>query len=281
MSYASARVRSSNARSALCRAFRYRGLLVLVLWQVPVRPTVRSNGSIGFMVGGGVDEYSVLSCEGDVVEATRKPYRVAAVEADLNISRVVRLEGVAGRMSSDFDSHAGSFGGGLLRADYKRLGFGGGVIFMPYQDSESGWNITRAPAAYLRVGNAAGAHLRADIAPPTALGPQQLFRIGVGLNAVDRDRFALQLGVTTVGMEGGWPGPYADLDIPLTKLLTLRFEGHAAKGASYDLSGAAVGLSFRFPLTTGTTDPEVQPDVRPQRDRWPGIPAPHSARVGA
>jgi hypothetical protein len=154
---------------------------------VPVQPVIRPNGSLGFMIAGGSGEYSVLSCNGDVLEAERVGYQAAAVQAEYDISPRVRVEATAGVAGSDLGAFSGGFGGFQLRADWRVIGFGAGLAIAPGTDDfdpeYSPW-----PSVYLRLGSADGVHARADVFPLTALPSQHVARLGVGFNAVERQR---------------------------------------------------------------------------------------------
>lgn len=223
--------------------FRYRGLLVLVLWQVPVQPVIRPNGSLGFMIAGGSGEQAQLSCDGSVISSDRVGYRAAALEADYDLSPTVRVEAGAGVAGSDYGSHRGGFGGLRLRADWRGFGLGGGFAVAPgtddYDADSSIW-----PSVYLRVGGAQGAHFRADVFPTSALAAQHVVRIGAGVNAVDRSRVSGFVGLAGIGLGEGASGVAGELTVPMSSGFALRAEGHYAAGEERDVYGMAVGGRF-------------------------------------
>ena len=230
-------------------SLRYRGMLVLVLWQVPVQPVVRPNGSIGILIGGGSDEHAELSCNGELLDSTPVKHRVAALEADYDLSPITRVEAVAGLMRSDRDSHDGAFGTVLVRADWKHFGVGAGVAVspafdehLPYSGEVADDRATMAlPSAYLRGGTADGLHVRADLFPPTAFAAQQIARIGIGFNAVDRHRAAGFVGLAGVGSNEGATGIAADVTIPLADRFGVRMQGYYAEGYAHSVAGFAAG----------------------------------------
>lgn len=231
-------------RGLLERCRRYRGLLVLVVWQVPVQPVIRPNGSFGLMIGAGTDEHAELSCDGDLVRADRVPYRVAAVEGDYSLNHIVRVDAAGGFMSSDWASHQGAFGTVRLRGDWKSFGIGAGMALAPAfeeypeEPSRAVW-----PSLYLRAGSAETVHLRLEAFPPTVFSPQQIGRIGVGYNAVRRDQASGFIGLAGVGSHEGGTGVNAELSVPVANRFALRFSAHYAEGEEYPITGFAAGGS--------------------------------------
>lgn len=231
------------------RATRYRGMLVLVLWQAPIQPVVRPNGSLGIMIGAGTDEHAELSCEGDVMRADRVKHRVAAIEADYNLSDNARVDVAAGVMQSSWDSHDGGFGSVLLRGDWSKIGIGAGFAISPsFAEYEDG-GTTAWPSFHLRGGSAEGAHARLDIFPPNAFAAQQIARLGLGYNATRRDQASAFIGVAGVGSNEGATGVAGELMVPVSDRTALRFEGYYGNGEEFGVSGFALG--FRY-LTGGT-----------------------------
>ena len=241
------------------RATRYRGMLVLVLWQVPIQPVVHPNGSLGIMIGAGSDEHAELNCDGDLVRSDRVNHRVAAVEADYNVSPKVRVDAAAGLMMSDWGSHDGAFGTVVIRGDWNRIGVGAGMSLSPdFAEYESG-GTTAWPSAYLRAGSATGVHLRADVFPPTAFAAQQIARLGVGYNAVQRDQGSGFIGVAGVGSNEGATGVVGELTLPMSGRVALRFEGYYGSGQEHSVNGFALGLRY----LTGGEPPAASADRSP------------------
>lgn len=247
------------------RAVRYRGMLVLVLWQAPVQPVVRPDGSLGIMIGGGSDEHAELNCSGDLVRSDRVRHRVAALEADYDVSRLVHVDAAAGLMSSDHASHDGAFGTVRLRADWKYVGVGAGAAVGPAFDEFDGGS-TVWPSVYLRGGSADGFHARAEAFPPTAFAAQQIARIGLGYNAVLRDRPSGFIGLAGVGSNEGATGVAGELTIPVASRFAVRMEGYYAGGHAHPVAGFAAGgrllvggkppgrASLTLPATGGGAD---------------------------
>lgn len=233
----------SRLASRMRRAVRYRGMLVLVLWQVPLQPVVRPDGSLGIMIGGGSDEHAELTCSGDLVRSDKVKHQVTAIEADYDINEVVRVDAAGGLMRSDRESHDGAFGTIQVRADWKYLGIGGGLAVAPsfeeFNPGSSAW-----PSAYLRGGSAEGLHVRLDAFPVTAFASQQIGRIGFGYNAVRRDRPSVYVGLAGVGGGAGATGIAGEFNVPVANRLALRMEGYYAEGHGHPIAGIAAGGRF-------------------------------------
>lgn len=240
---------------AFGRATRYRGMLVIVLWQAPVGPHVTPDGSIAFLFGGGADEMvTEMNCEGPT-EAARYSYRVAAAEFDVGINRNFRVEGVAGVMQVEFDEapqwNVGdpewTRGLGILRVrgDWDLVGLGVGGLIRPAL-SESTANYELTGTAYLRAGAAEQLHARADIYPAHALGVVQLARVGIGWNAIDRGRPAVFVGYADLGGDSSGEGLVGEVTLPVGSRGAFRMLGHYGDGTSHSLTGIALGGLYRF-----------------------------------
>lgn len=227
------------------RTVRYRGMLVLVLWQVPVQPVIRPNGSLGLMIGGGTDEMAEFSCEGDLISSERVEHRMAAVEADYSLNSRARVDAVAGYMQSDLPSHDGGFGAWQLRLDWQSIGVGGGVAITPSFEEYDG-GTTAWPSAYVRAGSADEVHLRADMFPVSALSSHQVARLGVGYNAVERDRPSGFVGVAALGGDDPSTGVAGELTLPLQDRFALRLQGHYSGGHEHPVMAFAVGGRLLF-----------------------------------
>ncbi|HSK20526.1 MAG TPA: hypothetical protein VK912_15335 [Longimicrobiales bacterium] len=235
-------VRSRKGPGLLERCRRYRGLLVLVVWQVPVQPVIRPNGSLGLMIGTGTDEHAELSCDGDLLRADRVPYKVAAVEGDYSLNEIVRVDAAGGFMTSDWESHQGAFGTVRLRGDWKSFGVGAGLALAPgFEEYEGESSRAAWPSLYLRAGSAETVHLRLETFPPNAFSPQQVARIGIGYNAVRRDLASGFIGLAGVGSHEGGTGVSADLSVPVADRFALRFSAHYADGERHAITGFAAG----------------------------------------
>ncbi|CAN5874811.1 hypothetical protein BH23GEM9_BH23GEM9_07760 [soil metagenome] len=229
-------------RAALRGALRYRGMLVIALWQVPVGPTAGPDGSISLLFGGGYDEVvPFLSCDPGAVR--RVAYRTAATEFDYNVSREVRVEVAAAAFTSDSQDGMPLFAGVRVRSDWSKFGVGAGVVTIPLLHPEFDIHGL-GPSAYLRLGPAEGVHGRADLWPVAALGSQHVLRAGVGWNATARHRPSGFLGVAMVGTDGDAQGVAGELTIPVHERAALRIVGHMGKGTENTVAGLAVGGRF-------------------------------------
>lgn len=237
---------SPNALTTrLRRAFRYRGLLVLVLWQAPVQPVIRPNGSLGLVVLGGSDERVMMSCDGSVIESDEISYRGAALEADYDLAPDARIIAAAGYTDSDWASHRGPFGGVQVRKDWGGFGLGLGIGVLP-DGTEEDPGTEVLPSVHLRAGRGERFHARFDLVPPNALGHQQIARIGLGWNTLRRDKPSVFFGLAGLGLESGASGVAADLTLPTSSRFALRAQGHYGPGEAHAVAGIAVGGSFLF-----------------------------------
>jgi hypothetical protein len=244
-----------RARQAFNRATRYRGMLVIVLWQAPIGPHVASDGGVAFLFGGGTDEMvTYMDCTGPA-EATKHSYRVAAAEFDMGLDRNFRVEGVAGLLQVERAAASAREVGELewtrglgilrVRGDWNLVGVGVGALIRPAL-SESTANYELTGTAYLRAGSAEQLHARADVYPAHALGILQLFRAGVGWNATDRDRPALFVGYAELGGDASGEGLVGEITLPVGGRGAIRLLGHYGDGTSHSISGLAVGGLYRF-----------------------------------
>jgi hypothetical protein len=235
-------------RSRVAKWFRYRGLLVVALWQVPMGPVVRPDGSIAFLFGAGADELANISCEGDLLEARRVRYRVVGIEADHNLSQRFRIAGTAGFISADVESYGGPFAAGQLRLDFKYVGLGAGLYTTPHLDyfDDVDGEQHLFPSLLVRIGSAEKVHLRADMFPPSTLGMQQVIRLGVGVNATQRDRPSGFLSLAGVGNSTDGLGASLDLDLPVSSRAVFTLRSHYGDGYEYDVVGAMIGGRILF-----------------------------------
>jgi hypothetical protein len=249
---------------ALRRASRYRGMLVIVLWQAPVGPYAGPDGSVSMLFGGGLDQYVTdFGCDGPTQTASQR-YRLAAVELDHNLTPAVRLDAVAGGVAweprdrpqpSMGRKSSGAFGHVHVRWDWARWGVGGGALVLPdmnhslgagYAGESAGY--TAMPSGYLRVGGAERLHGRLDVAPPNALGSQVPARAGIAWNATRRDRPAWFIGFAALGsspelLGEGFAG---EATLPVSGRASLRILTHYGRGYDKTVGGVAVGGRYTF-----------------------------------
>lgn len=248
--------------AAIRPATRYRGMLVIVLWQAPVGPYVGPDGSVSMLFGGGLDQYvTEFGCDGPTATASQK-YRVAALEFDHNLSTKVRLDAVAGGITWEpqggaawptADKSSGPFGHVHLRWDWQKWGIGAGVLVLPNMNhnvetgnSEPASGYTAMPSGYLRVGSAERLHGRLDLAPPNASASQIPARLGIAWNATRRDRAAWFIGFATLGSspELLGDGVAGEATLPVSDRASVRILAHYGSGYDKTLSGVLVGGRF-------------------------------------
>ncbi|HEX2167500.1 MAG TPA: hypothetical protein VHG09_09750, partial [Longimicrobiales bacterium] len=137
------------------------------------------------------------------------------------------------------------FGAAQLRLDWRYVGVGAGGAFMPSFDQfDSGTAVW--PSAYVRAGSAESVHLRADMFPVSALSSQQVARLGLGYNAVARDRPSGFVGVAALGGGETSTGIAGELTVPLHDRFALRLQGHYSGGHGYPVAALAVGGRLLF-----------------------------------
>lgn len=239
------RLRSSSAaghlRSSIRRASRYRGALVIALWQAPVGPVANPDGSLGFMFGGGVDHFMDFNCAGDLVASRRVEYRIAALEADYDVAPQVRLEGTGGLSTGARDwgglgERTSFFGGARARFEFRRVGLGVGIV----QSPEFPLGDEVSPSFYARAGGAEEMHFRADLQPMNALLPQQLGRVGIGWNATERSQPSGFLGVALLGSSDSF-GIAGEYTRPIGRHGVVRGVGHLGTREGLQTYGVALG----------------------------------------
>jgi hypothetical protein len=278
------RIRSAGRRldTASRRATRYRGMLVIVLWQAPVGPFAGPDGGVSLVFGGGLDQFvTQFGCDGPTQTASQK-YRVAALEFDRDISPATRLEAVAGGITWEPQDAAyrrpggastGAFGQLNVRWDGQKWGIGTGLLVLPDMSQkgvadplgygpgyDDGSGYTFKPSLYLRVGSGEKAHARLDATPPNALGAQIPGRLGVGWNATRRDRASAFLGFATLGSSVDLlgEGMTAEATLPITTRASVRVLAHHGSGYDKTMNGFAVGGRYSFgarsPATAAVRD---------------------------
>lgn len=232
----------------LKRLMRYRGLMVLVLWQaVPTR--------VGFGIGGGQLEYAALNCHGSVIDSDAVPYKTAAVDVE-HWSGNGRLRANAGYQWADSASANGPFGGLLLSHEGTKFGIGGGGSFIPQSvydyDADGPPGILSASSlmgsAYLRYGSKTGMHVRAELFPPAAHTFAEAFRIVVGFNLMGADNKpsgSIGVGEIITSDSHGSSGVVWDFFKPVSPSVALGMRGFASPG----LQNAQLGLTTQVRVT--------------------------------
>lgn len=227
---------------------RYRGLLVIVLWQAPVGPAVQPDGSISVLLGGGYDELTDFSCDGPDVSRS-VGYATLAVEGEHDVGERGRVEVVAGGSVGGESSHTGAFVAGRIRADWTwggaglGIGVARGVELSSFGEGDLPGYVP-LPSLYLRVGSREGAHARGDVFPPSAMFAQQQARVGLGWNATQRDRASAFVGIGTFGLQAEGTGVVADFVLPLDERMGFRLNGHYAPGRENAITGLSAGGTY-------------------------------------
>jgi hypothetical protein len=220
-------------------AARYRGMLVIALWQAPA-PTIGPGGSVGLFYGSGLDEVVGLSCDS---RNRGIAYRSAAAEFDYSLTSELRLDATLQRYTSDEAANT-TAGAVQLRGDWPWAGAGAGLAIAPRFDGAMELTPPVRPSLYLRLGPAERLHARADMWPAHAFGTQQVLRFGAGWNATRRDRVSAFVGAAMIGSDGDGDGVAAELTVPVHERAALRVIGHTGNGVDHRISGLMVGGRF-------------------------------------
>lgn len=241
------------------RPQRYRGLLVVVLWQVvPIGTHTDDVGRtrVGFGFGFGQFEniaiqYGGTDCDGNRIRESetvrRSNVRVAGAEIDTWVRPNVRLTGFGGGIASDSLGWSGAFAGVMAAYEARMWGAGGGGVLVPGSGSRS-TPVAVVPAVMVRYGTLDGVHGVIDAAAPSPVfGMSGLMRIGVGYNrGVHRGVGGLAgLSVChycmTSDENDGEAAAFLELAVPVTRNFDLDARMLYGPGREYALWGVALG----------------------------------------
>jgi hypothetical protein len=229
------------------KLMRFRGLMVIVLWQAtPIGTDEYGRTRLGFGLGGGQLEYVDLGCNGEVLEHDVAKYRSAGASADhWVVPGRVRVQAAAGYQWADSVTSEGPFGGLLLAYERQRFGVGGGFAIMPaslwyfgqpFADQTRGRvksDYDIMPTLYIRAGNRDQLHTRLDVFPGGVTSPSEMVRIGVGYNQFDNSRPSLYFGLGAVAAsleEPGSNGLVGEYMHPVTRNVAVGVHGFASPG---------------------------------------------------
>lgn len=204
------------------RMMRYRGLLVIVLWQtVPVSPVRDEAGRtrLAFGYANGQYEDVTLDCAGNVLQSSLVRVRSGGVAIDRWVSDRIRVAAYGGVIAGDQEDWNGGYGGLLVAREGKNFGIGGGISSLPIE----GENRT-LPSLYIRAGELDRVHFRADLLPAEPnLGASGLARAGIGFNeGLGRGASGIiGLAVCYFCLEEANGGAFALGAVPLTRRFDL------------------------------------------------------------
>lgn len=239
------------------RMTRFRGLMVLVLWQAaPVGVDENGGTRIGFGIGGGTLEYSVVSCDGSTVESRGVGYKHAAAEVEHWVTpNKVRFHASGGYQWSDSISANGPFGTFALGYEGRKFGIGAGVAFLPssdaYFDPAIPGDLSQAqilPSVSVRGGNRDGVHVRLELLPPAAHTPTEVFRAVIGFNRFSMTRTSGAFGLGVVGAidEEGSTGVVGELFHPVSPSVLLGGRAYLSPGRENPQTGLTAGVKVQF-----------------------------------
>ncbi len=219
---------------------RYRGLLVVVLWQtVPNPVAVDSTGRIQGVLGFGAGEYEVVRTDcnsGEQLDTGKSKFEGGGVQIDAWPSRNFRVTGFGGSIRSDSARFDGPYYGALVALELQDIGAGLGGALGPEDRG--------MPAIYIRVGNRDALHARFDMAPPNP---------PFGASGAARGGLGYHLGhLRGLGGFGGLAfchapcdgnsraALFAEVRIPIGSTFDLELRGLGGKGQDHSNTGLAV-----------------------------------------
>lgn len=228
------------------KLLRYRGLLVIVLWQAAPVQTVRDPGgrlrlAVGYATGAY--EYTSYSCEGELLEAEQVGYTAIGGGVEAWPTDRLHVSAFAGAMSADRipgenaseGQWDGGFAGGQLAYEGGKVGIGAGI----WKLGSDGF-----PSGMLRVGRLDGTHVRFEVAQPTpTFASNGLVRVGIGHN------LGRQPGVSG---SAGWvfchfcdsgqsTGAYGELAVPVGRTIDITGGAVLASGERHRTWNATIG----------------------------------------
>lgn len=223
---------------------RFRGLLVIALWQAAPSPVAfDSAGRIQGVLGFGTGQYERvrLSCEGEELGTAPVGFGGGGAQLDVWPSRDVRLTGFGGTIDADSAEWNGAYYGALAALELQRVGVGVGAVQTP----EDTW-----PSLYVRAGNRDRLHVQVDFAAPSApLNISGAARVGVGYHLGHlRGLGGLGgLAVCHARCDGNSnPALFADLRVPVVSILDLELRALAGGGRDHPNTGIAVAGRLHF-----------------------------------
>lgn len=177
--------------------------LLFALQIAPAAVTRDSNGRFRLALGGQLGEYEnqEIGCSGDVLARQRVSYHTVGGEAEAWITPTLRVMGYAGNMTATGTSgpdvdvpYEGTFGGGLIALEGRKLGIGLGVSVAP--DGDLPGSSSTHPMPYLRFGALDRVHLRLEVnGAGTPGGPPEIVQLSVARGFGAERRVAWRLGV--------------------------------------------------------------------------------------
>ena len=231
------------------RAYHAAVLAGVLLWQAAPLPGPADDSTgryrLSLAAGAGRWEDAQFGCDGDLVSAAPVPVTSYGARADVMLTPTVRATvsgGAASTREYGAASLRGGFGAGQIALEGTHAGMGVGVSVNPLLKGRA------YPNVYLRLGNADGAHFRADVFEPSeAAYLEPMVRVGVGFNTgpVRRIGGFVGLGFGPFFQQMSQTVVTGDLYIPVGQVdLLLRAQGGPGAGlAQWGLGG---GLRFNL-----------------------------------
>ena len=233
------------------RLMRYRGLMVLVLWQaVPIGTDQYGRTRFGIGAGAGQLEYTTISCEGDVLEAETVGFQNIAGEVEhWLVPGRLRIHASAGHQWSDSMTANGVFGTTLLAYERQRFGIGAGVTLVPgskwfhVEDYSSGGyhpDNQVLPSGYVRIGNRDRIHFRTELFPAGVVSPAEAWRAVLGVNQFDSRKPSGFIGMGAIlaaWEENESTGIVGELTAPIAPNVAVGAHAFASPGRRHPQTG--------------------------------------------
>lgn len=222
--------------------YKYRGLMVLVLWQtVPVPLRVDSTGQIQLSFGGATGQWEEVQtdCDGNVVHTEPHHFKGVGARMDAWPDRNLRVTGFGGRFDSEDPHWSGGYLGAMTALELQHFGIGAGIAHMPNSFTPN-W-----PVGYLRIGNRDVLHFRTEITPPgPPMATAGTVRTGLGFGLGHQRRVNGQFGIALCHApcddDSGQASLYGELGIPVGSTVDLELKGLAGAGQHDPNTGLAV-----------------------------------------
>lgn len=233
--------------------------MVLALWQaVPVGTDEYGRTRIGIGAAAGRLEYSVLDCDGNVLESDLVGYQQVSAQVEHWLAPTQGLvRASAGYSWSDSLGMSGPFGALTISREGKHFGFGGGIALVHDYDwsdavGPGGVELTPdrgvavMPSVYLRFGNRDRIHVRTELFTP---GPHTAFipwRLMLGYNQFNQSRPSYGLGFGLIGSQDQVSGGVvAEGFWPVSRNAQAGFEGFVSPGDAQTQTGLSAQIRLR------------------------------------
>lgn len=221
------------------RLRRYRGLLLVALWQTAPAPvSVDSAGRIQGVLGFGRGTYEdvAVNCDGDVTRREEIPFTGMGGRLDAWPTRDLRLTVAGGGVSSEDPDWTGPYAGVQAAAERQAFGVGAGFVRLPADELH--------PTLYLRLGDRDGVHFRFDSfdpSPPLATVGSTRFGLGLGGGHLRRISVFGGVAICQANCDTDSQGAvFAEVSLPVHRAFDLQLAGLYGSGDRVRRDGLSV-----------------------------------------